>query len=115
VSAQSDTDASTRSEALAILTLPAIDRLTERQVRGITCIWDVRHPLHAAIAVDLGVREASRAGAPVTWYPRACRSCVHLAAYATLQTHAVNREECPGDVEACETCRALLRLLRETR
>jgi hypothetical protein len=99
--------------ALALLTLPSLDELTERQGRGIACVWD-GIPLRTEIAVDLGAREASRAGAQVTWYPRSCRRCAYTAAYAQLCVHAAS-DECPKDVDRCVTCRGFLRVMREYR
>lgn len=101
------------TEALALLTLPTLDQLTEQQSRGIVCVWD-GVPLRTAIAVNLGAREASRAGGQVTWYPRSCRRCTYTAAYAQLCVHAVS-DACPNDVDQCPACRGFLRLMREYR
>jgi hypothetical protein len=99
--------------ALALLTLPSLDELTERQGRGIACVWDAI-PLRTEIAVDLGERPAERAGASVTWYPRSCRRCTHTAAYAQLCVHAAS-DACPKDIDRCATCRGFLRVMREYR
>lgn len=100
------------TDALALLTLPPLDTLTGRQVRGTACVWDERHTLTAGIAVGLGVMEASRAGAPVTWYPRACRDCTFRAAAEQLHTHATGGD-CPDDMDRCAICRGLNRVIRE--
>lgn len=101
-------------DALAILTIPRLHAITERQVRGIACVWDAI-PLTPAIAVDLGARKATRAGATVTWYPRACRSCVASAAATQRAMHALTCEPCRGGDETgwCDKGRALSGLLRE--
>jgi hypothetical protein len=103
----------TTVDALSLLTLPSLDELTERQGRGIACVWD-GVPLRTEIVVDLGSREASRAGASVTWYPRACRRCTYTAAYAQLCVHAQG-DECPGDIDRCVKCKGFLRVMREYR
>jgi hypothetical protein len=103
----------TTIDTLALLTIPRLDSLTEEQVRGITCIWDgVR--LTSSIAVDVGSRKAQRAGQPVSWYPRACRSCVGVAALAQLGIHSVDCPTCQaGEDTPCGTGSALSRLVRE--
>lgn len=110
----------TTIDALAVLTIPSLDTLTEHQVRGITCVWDAVR-LTNGVAVDLGARKAQRAGSPVSWYPRACRSCTYAAAFTQLTIHVVDRDECkagssaedPGDASKCGTCMDLLRLMKE--
>jgi hypothetical protein len=101
------------ADALAILTIPPLDDITERQVRGIDCIWDAV-PLTPATAVDLGARKASRAGAPVSWYPRGCRPCVTVAALTQIVTHVPECETClRGEAESCDPRKALARLVEE--
>lgn len=99
--------------ALALLTFPALDTLTGRQVRGTACVWDERHTLTAGIAVSLGVMEASRAGEPVKWYPRACRDCTFRAANEQLHAHCTSGN-CPNDGQ-CPMCKGLNRVIREYR
>lgn len=100
-------------DALAILAIPRLEDLTEYQVRGITCVWDAAR-LTNGVAVDLGVRKAQRAGQPVSWYPRACRACVAVAALAQLYAHANACDACrPDDSVWCETSGTLSRLVRE--
>ncbi|MDF3144509.1 MULTISPECIES: hypothetical protein [unclassified Streptomyces] len=80
-------------EGVALLVIPRLGTLSERQVRGITCVWDAAL-LTPCNAVSLGPCRASRAGERVTWYPRGCRSCVAVAALMQLTIHA----------RACPTC-----------
>lgn len=101
-------------DVLALLILPGLDTLTEQQVRGTACVWD-GVPLTNGVAVDLGPREASRAGQPFSWFPRACRKCTHDRAFAALHEHAPTCEQCVDDAGRCETGRALQRLMREYR
>lgn len=105
-----------QASVLGLLAIPGIAGLSEHQVRGMACVWD-GITLTSATAVDLGTQSASRAGEPVSWYPRACRGCVALQAHRALLTHATTctvcaREETAG---ACEIGRGLYRLVREYR
>lgn len=102
-------------DALAVLAIPPLGRLTEQQVRGIACVWDGA-PLRNGTAVDLGARSATRAGADVAWYPRACRTCVSRAALVQLHQHAPGCDECrPKGGRSCSTGLTLIRLEREYR
>lgn len=102
-------------DTLSILTIPRLEDITERQVRGIACIWD-GIPLVAANAVDLGVRKGSRAGAPVSWYPRGCRSCVAFAAVTQAALHSRACAACRNsEGPPCNQGRALHELVREYR
>lgn len=103
-------------DAIALLTLPDLDGLTDRQVRGTTCVWDSAL-LRADTAVDLGERmtEVSGTSSPMRWFPRACRRCVHTAAYSTLMNHAPSCEQCVDDAAGCDLAVALRRLMREYR
>ena len=101
--------------ALSELALPALDELAEQQVRGTACVWNARHPLTNGTAVDLGPRQAARAGQPLTWFPRACRPCVHDQAYSVLLDHAPSCEQCVDNAAECPIGRALRRLMREYR
>ncbi|MFJ9374453.1 hypothetical protein [Streptomyces sp. NPDC101455] len=106
----------TVGEALALLALPTLDRLAERQSRGIVCVWNARHTLMANAAVNLGAREASRAGEPVMWYPRSCRPCTLRAAADQLFAHCTKGQcEHPNDIDRCATCKGLNRVMREYR
>jgi hypothetical protein len=103
----------TALEGVALLPIPRLGTLTERQVRGITCVWDAAL-LTPRNAIPLGSRRASRAGARVTWYPRGCRSCVALAALGQLTSHVASCPTCQReDVEPCDTARVLRQLFRE--
>jgi hypothetical protein len=104
-------DAASTLDVLALLPLPPLHTLTERQVRGIDCVYDAI-PLAPTTAIDLGARPAQRAGLPVTWYPRACRRCVGEAALRALHGHAPECGE-RGEEITCPVCRALLRLIRD--
>lgn len=103
-------------DALALLALPALGRLSDQQVRGITCVWG-GEALTTGMAVDLGVRQTQRAGDPVSWYPRACRRCVHDTAYAALLGHASGCGLCETaqTLDECETGVTLRHLMREYR
>ncbi|MFF3310465.1 hypothetical protein [Streptomyces sp. NPDC002952] len=100
--------------AVELMGMPSLDSLTEHQVRGGTCVWD-GVPLALTTAVDLGAHVASRAGEPVTWYPRACRSCVEDRARRALYAHAPGCKECTADVSTCDRGQGLNRLLRKAR
>lgn len=104
-------------EALALLPLPSLDHLSEQQVRGITCVFSGA-TLTTATAVTLGVRHATRAGEPVSWYPRASRHAMHGAAYTALIKHVFTGcKPCDDDktLNECATGVALRRLMREYR
>lgn len=104
------------ASVLTLLAIPSIAGLSEHQVRGMSCVWD-GIALTPATAVDLGVQSASRAGAPVSWYPRACRGCVALQAHRGLLTHGTTCTVCAREETAssCEIGRGLYRLVREYR
>ena len=108
-------DITSTAEALARLPLPAIGELSDQQVRGITCVWDRRHPLTAGTAVDLGPRTMTRLGEKRQWYPRGCRSCTGDAAYRLLLDHSPACDQCIKDGGGCELGRALVRLVRDGR
>jgi hypothetical protein len=107
VDATKDTILTTR-----LFVLPSLAGLTDEQVRGVACVWD-GVVLTPATAVDLGKRTARRAGADVAWFPRACRSCVWLAAHTNLYTHRMACEQCVDNAAGCETGAALLLLMRK--
>ena len=109
-----DKRAASIAEALALLTLPDLDTLSEQQVRGVACVWD-GIVLAPQTSVDLGRREASRAGQDVPWFPRACRRCVHLAAQLQLASHRACCEQCVDEVSNCEDGFPLLQLTGEFR
>ncbi len=53
--------------------LPAIETLSQRQQRGMDCVW-CGITLTPATAVDLGPRKIKRLDYVTQWYPRACTS-----------------------------------------
>jgi hypothetical protein len=85
-------------EALA---LPSLTGLSERQVRGTTCVWN-GVALTPGMVFDLGPRTTMRAGEPLHWFPRACPACIAQQAQRALHAHAPFCEQCqsPGNVEA---------------
>jgi hypothetical protein len=97
-----------------VLELPALDVLTEPQVRGQACVWDAV-PLSGIAAVDLGTRTASRAGRSTHWFPRGCPRCVAEAALRALHAHAPSCEQCVDDAAECPEGLALRRLMRNVR
>ena len=110
----SDTANKTPSDSLTLLTLPALDGLTQEQVRGAACIWcDTR--LDTDTAVDLGKRKHRRLDGRYSTFPRACRPCVHTEAYRATLDHGGMCEQCVDDLDSCETGVALRALMREYR
>lgn len=111
------TEAVPAVQALALLALPGIGELTERQVRGATCVWDAtEEPLTDEAAVDLGPRRAKRLDGHYDWHPRGCPRHVGQAALLALANHCMsgcptcsrrdeNRVAIPG---VCDTGLALL-------
>jgi hypothetical protein len=104
----------TTDSPLSLLTLPALDGLSQEQVRGAACIW-CRVCLDTATAVDLGERRHKRLDGNYSTFPRACRPCGAKAARATITDHAGRCEQCTDDASACETRAELERLAREGR
>lgn len=96
------------------LALPSLDRLTDQQVRGRSCVWD-GVPLDGITAFDLGPREGKRAGAPFSWFPRGCPACTLSHAQSALQDHAPTCAQCKGDKAPCDLGRGLYRLMRGAR
>jgi len=99
-------------EALALLALPALDGLSESQVRGKACVW-CGVILTAETAVDLGPRRKGRLDGAYNWFPRGCKTSTGMAAFRALHQHAPTCEQCVDDGEQCETGRALWRLVRD--
>lgn len=95
----------TRRQVLTALPLPALDGLTEQQVRGLVCVWDAV-PLTPDIAVDLGPRKKKRLGVTYDWFPRGCRRCVAAHAYRALLEHVGPCRDCGPD-KACAQALAL--------
>lgn len=59
--------------ATTVQELPQPTALSDKQLRGASCVWCGEH-LNTAIAVDLGARP-DPAYSGVRWYPRACPAC----------------------------------------
>ena|SRR5690606_159866 len=100
-----------RQQVIKALELPALDGLTEAQVRGHVCVWD-GIPLTNTTAVNLGPRTKRRPGGTYSWYPRACTRCTGHAAYRLLHTHAPTCDRCKTD-PTCPVAVAAQRLIRE--
>ena len=112
----SDTPTSTVDQALALLTLPDLDGLSDAQTRGATCVWcPDGTPLTAITAVDLGEHLSPFEGREMRWFPRAHRRCAQAAALAALHEHAPLCERCVDDASNCDTGMTLRRLMREYR
>ncbi|MDQ0991626.1 hypothetical protein [Streptomyces sp. V3I7] len=97
-----------------LLPLPAINGLSQQQVRGMTCVWD-GIALTGATAIDLGPRRLRWCGHVIQWFPRGCRPCVLPRAMEKLHLHTQSCEQCVYDFTQCATGRGLVRLIRETR
>jgi hypothetical protein len=100
----------------AALELPALDGLTDDQVRGADCVW-CKTRLTAETAVDLGEHMSPLSGttSPMRWFPRACSADTAKRAHAALAAHAPECEQCADDPGRCDTGRWLHRLVRENR
>jgi hypothetical protein len=103
------TAASPTIDSAALLALPAVDELSDTQVRGSACVW-CAVVLSPKTAVDLGQRTGD-----VTWFPRGCRPCAGIRAYEALLDHAPTCEQCVDDGRLCTTGVGLRRLVREGR
>jgi hypothetical protein len=106
--------AETSTSVLELLDIPGIAGLSEHQVRGMACVWD-GITLTSATAVDLGTHSASRAGEPISWYPRGCRSCTSRAAYRALLKHAQDCRTCKDSAPGCDQGHALQQLAKQGR
>jgi hypothetical protein len=97
----------------AALPLPSVGTLTSEQVRGAHCLWCAAR-LMAETAVDLGERRIRILDSHVTAFPRGCRPCTARAAQRALANHTPFCEQCRnGEDSQCQTCLALMRLIRE--
>ncbi|MCG7203940.1 hypothetical protein [Streptomyces arenae] len=103
--------ASSTVDALALLELPALDGLTQGQVRGADCIW-CGDQLSPETAVDLGERRHKRPGGRFSTFPRACPACVLDTAKDAFWTHPGSCEQCADDATICETSTGLRQLMR---
>lgn len=115
----SDTETEPTAEvrALGLLELPALDGLTESQVRGFTCAFDgTERPLLKEEAVALGPRRKGRLDGAFDWHPRGCKGHVSNAALDALFEHIKDGcEECvpeekPVRGAACDVAIVLRRL-----
>lgn len=102
-----------RQQVLAALALPALDGLTEAQVRGMTCVWD-GIALAPATAVDLGPRKKKRLDGEYDWFPRGCRRCVAERVWAWFFSHTDECGQCQKDA-SCPFSVAVQRIMREVR
>ncbi|AQS70831.1 hypothetical protein [Streptomyces pactum] len=100
-----------------VLGLPPLllAKVTVDQARGAVCVWGTER-LTGETAVDLG-EPLDTAG---RWFPRACRRHVADRAHRALLVHAPGCGDCrkrpaPSETAACETARALYRLVRDGR
>lgn len=102
-----------RQQVLQALKLPALDGLTEAQVRGAVCVWD-GIPLTTTTAVDLGPRRKKRLDGSFDWFPRGCMRCVGERAHTALFLHSRDCAEC-WQGPTCPFSIAANRLIREGR
>ncbi|MCX4550494.1 hypothetical protein OG204_14275 [Streptomyces sp. NBC_01387] len=92
--------------------LPAIDSLSQRQQRGMDCVW-CGITLAPGTAVDLGPRDVRILDHTTQWFPRACKRHDGTAAYRAVLAHA---EQCPDCLTTgCPVGAQLRRIVRETR
>jgi hypothetical protein len=96
-------------QALALLALPAVDEISEAQVRGKSCVWCAA-TLTATTAVDLGPRRKPVLDCSYDWFPRGCRDCTATYALSALHDHAPRCEQCTDAPACCEIGRVLRRL-----
>ncbi|MEV0691763.1 hypothetical protein [Streptomyces sp. NPDC050388] len=107
----SPTTTTARDHVLAALPLPALDGLTEAQVRGVTCVWDGIF-LTPATAISLGPRKKKWLDGTYDWFPRGCKRCVGRRAYRLLFDHAPACERCQK-TSTCPVAVEVHRLIRE--
>lgn len=101
-------------DARALLPIPSLDGLVERQLRGATCIW-CGQDLTTDTAVDLGERRHKRLDGHYSTFPRGCRADVNRAAVQAMHDHAGSCEQCVDDRGACGEWMALVRLEKSFR
>ncbi|WP_199572785.1 hypothetical protein [Streptomyces murinus] len=99
---------------LALLPLPEYNTLTERQARGLACVW-CREGLTDTPAVNLGKHTIRRIDTRTSWYPRACPQCAQTQAMRELMHHTQSCEPCVDDHTQCPTGHGLVRAVREAR
>lgn len=99
-------------DALALLPIPALNGLSQEQVRGAACVW-CDTGLDTATAVDLGERRHKRLDGRYSTFPRACPACAREAAIRVLRLHRGACEQCTDDATVCDVRAALEQLARE--
>jgi hypothetical protein len=65
-------NAHVRPSSRPSVSVPSLDLLSQRQQRGVDCVF-CGITLTPATAVDLGPRRMRIADYPTRWFPRACR------------------------------------------
>lgn len=98
-----------RIEAVILLPLPDMARMSDPQVRGAACAW-CAVILAPATAVDLGPRPIRLLDGHITVRPRGCRVCVAKQLPATQQAHVAGCEQCVDNPAVCDIARALRHL-----
>lgn len=99
-------------DARTLLPLPSLDYMSERQLRGMVCVWGGEELVNG-MAVDLGPRTKKRLGGTYQIFPRACRTCAHEAAIRVLRVHKGACEQCVDDASVCDVRTTLEQLARE--
>jgi len=102
----------TTIDALALLPLPDLTNLSEPQERGKTCVW-CGALVSNGTAVDLRPRRIPLADGFRAVFPRACRTCMAEHVTQAAETHASHCELCVDNIAACDTARAIRRLVLE--
>ncbi|MFI1728168.1 hypothetical protein ACH40E_02795 [Streptomyces acidicola] len=102
----------TAVEATDLLPLPDLLDLSEEQARGAICVW-CDEPLATPSVVDLGPRRIPLSDGRISVFPRACPACTGVKAQEAAEHHAATCELCVDNVPACDTARALRRLVLE--
>lgn len=116
MSAQTSSDTTDTSDALALLPVPDLDGLSDAQTRGRDCVW-CGIALTPATAFGLGEHMSPLSGtiSPMRWFPRSCRNCAHHYAFAALHDHAPRCEQCVDNADQCPAGVGLRRIMRDTR
>ncbi|MFF5404642.1 hypothetical protein ACFY8K_16625 [Streptomyces misionensis] len=99
---------------LALLPVPPYSTLTERQARGLDCVWG-GEDLTTTGPLDLGERTIRRIDARTSWFPRACRRCAEREALKAVVEHGQTCEQCADDHTQCPTGLNLVRTVRAAR
>jgi hypothetical protein len=99
-------------DARTLLPLPSLDHMSERQLRGVVCVWGGEELVNG-MATNLGPRPKKRLGGVYQVFPRACRSCVRKEAGRVLDVHRGSCEQCTNDAALCATSAALEELAKK--